>query len=198
MMAEYVRPSYLEELSLPLQRLPDYVPAARLAIAVEPPAAAAVAEQPAVAPDAVPAGAATEQPSPVALMEPPVAAASDAPVEATTAAELVEVSASPAPGQTIKLSGRISSAVHVVERRGSTAVSFSLVETDTAGTPRTHRVYATKQFAERLAKQQLSQGMTVEVAGQPQPREEKQPDGSTRPVAYLYCFGVRVLAATSA
>ncbi len=185
MMAEYVRPSYLEELSLPLQRLPDYVPAAPAAIVVESPAVAA----PAVA---------EEKPAAATVAEQPAVTANDLPVETPATVELVGAAAALAASQTIKLTGRISSAVHVVERRGSTAVSFSLVETEAAGTPRIHRVYATKQFAERLAKQQLAQGMTVEVAGQPQLREEKQPDGSTKSVAYLYCFGVRVLAATPA
>ena len=87
----------------------------------------------------------------------------------------------PADPKTVKRTGRITSAVHVVQRPTGTAVSFSLAETDAAGHTILHRVYATKQFAERLAKQQLQQGMLVEVAGQPQLRSEaSQPDGSLR------------------
>ncbi len=99
----------------------------------------------------------------------------------------------PASG-TVKYSGRIVSPVHRVERAGGPAVSFTLEETDAAGQSTLHRVYATKQFAERLTRQQLAQGMLVEVAGQEQLRNERQPDGDRRAVPYLYCFGVRVLA----
>lgn len=171
MMSEYVRPSYLEELP-PAQRLPDYVPAAPVLAAAESEAGSVSA--PAAATAATP----VVEPQPVA----------NASREATTAA---------AEKQMIKLTGRISSAVHLVDRGGSAAVSFSLVVTDTAGASTTHRVYATKQFAERLAKQQLAQGMSVEAAGQPQLREERQPDGATKAVHYLYCFGVRVLATSA-
>jgi hypothetical protein len=110
--------------------------------------------------------------------------------DATTPASTAAASA-----PTVKYSGRIVSPVHRVERAGGLAVSFTLEETDAAGQATLHRVYATKQFAERLSRQQLAQGMLVEVAGQAQVRTERQPDGERRAVPYVYCFGVRVLAA---
>ena len=169
-MPELVRPSYLEELP-PTQRLTDSVPAL--------PATAPVITLPAPAP-----------PPEVLPAEPSGAvAAASGPGD-----PLTQPTVEPADAQTVKRTGRITSPVHVVQRLGGTAVSFSLAETDAAGHTSIHRVYATKQFAERLTKHQLQQGMLVEVAGQPQLRRETQPDGSTRQLPYVYCFGIRILA----
>jgi len=168
-MPEFVRPSYLQELP-PTQRLADYIPAAPLPETAAPTGATVEAEAP------------------------PVAAPSEPPATTNGSPDTgVQPAAEPTDAKTVKRSGRITSAVHVVQRPTGTAVSFTLAETDSAGHTIVHRVYATKQFAERLAKQQLQQGLLVEVAGQPQLRSETQPDGAARQVSYFYCFGVRVL-----
>jgi hypothetical protein len=121
----------------------------------------------------------------------------------TGAAETADDSAAPAVGavavapldkQTIRRTGHISSPVHRVERAGGLAVSFTLTVAEDDAPPTTYRVYATKQFAERLARQPLEPGCLVEVAGQAQLRPERQPDGTRLPVPYLYCYGVRLLA----
>ncbi len=70
---------------------------------------------------------------------------------------------------------------------------FTLTVAEDGAQPTTHRVYATKQFAERLAKQPVEPGCLVEVAGLAERRQERQPDGARLSVHYLYCFGIRVL-----
>lgn len=165
------RSPYLEALP-PTQRLPDYVPA-----------------RPAPAAAPVPAAA---RPAPVewAAATPPTMAGSEPP-------EPNAAPAAPAAADkpTVKRGGQISSPVHRVQRATGLAISFTLLVSEGEERGTTYRVYATKQFAERLAKQDLVQGTLVEVAGQPQLREERQPDGSMLAVSYFYCFGVRVLAA---
>jgi hypothetical protein len=104
------------------------------------------------------------------------------------------VAVAPLEKQTVRRTGHISSPVHRVERAGGLAVSFTLTVLAGEEQAGTYRVYATKQFAERLAKQNLEPGCLVEVAGQAQLRQERQPDGARLAVPYLYCYGVRLLA----
>jgi hypothetical protein len=73
------------------------------------------------------------------------------------------------------------------------AVSFTLTVAEDDASSTTYRVDATTQFAERLAEQPLAPGCLVEVAGQAQLRQERQPDGARLSVPYLYCYGVRLL-----
>jgi hypothetical protein len=123
---------------------------------------------------------------------PAAAATETADDEAATAAGAVAVT--PLDKQTIRRTGHISSPVHRVERAGGLAVSFTLTVPEGEEQAGTYRVYATKQFAERLARQNLEPGCLVEVAGQAQLRQERQPDGALVAVPYLYCYGVRRLA----
>jgi hypothetical protein len=126
----------------------------------------------------------------------PIAAPADAAVETTgdEAAPMASaVAVAPLDKQTIRRTGHISSPVHRVERAGGLAVSFTLTVPEGEEQAGTYRVYATKQFAERLAKQPLAPGCLVEVAGQAQLRQERQPDGARVAVPYLYCYGVRLL-----
>jgi hypothetical protein len=115
--------------------------------------------------------------------------ATPAATPAAAATETADDAAAPAAGavavtpldkQTIRRTGHISSPVHRVERAGGLAVSFTLTVAEDDTPPTTYRVYATTQFAERLAKQPLAPGCLVEVAGQAQLRQERQPDGAAR------------------
>ena len=126
---------------------------------------------------------------------PTEAAAATIDDEAASATPVVAVA--PIDQQTVRRTGHISSPVHRVERAGGLAVSFTLTVAEGEAQPTTYRVYATKQFAERLAKQPLEPGCLVEVAGQAQLRQEHQPDGTRVAVPYLYCYGVRLLAPTA-
>src|SRR5437763_11644807 len=88
------------------------------------------------------------------------AAPAAAPLPPTVAVELPQVEATDiatplADKQTIKRTGRISSPVHQVQRPTGLAISFTLTVTEGEDRTTTYRVYATKQFAERLAKQAL-------------------------------------------